>query len=203
MLIRILLVFMISLLSLSTATMAQSTDKTAPHLQEEEERKERRIPSKADKQRYADSKAKLQRNLQRNSISRYNPNMSQRAFSEIMKDAAKDVFVINSYELQFNSNLSMAGSKSLATISLHSSGKKFGEIIFFGMNEIVEAVQAKMGEMKSLEESGRPVKLAYHIDMLPNILAFLKSSNSVAVVLDKTTSQISLSSGKTNMWERR
>lgn len=189
MLIRIFLVFAITFLSVSLDATAQT---------------QKPQPEKQTVDRKAAMKAKLQRNLQRSSTpNRYNPNMAHRAFADMMKDDSKDVFVINGYEVQINSNLSMESGKSLATIHLHSSGKKFGEIVFIGMNQVVETMQEKMSGRSSLEEDGQPVKLAYHIDMMPNILAFLDSNRSVAVVLDKATSQISLSSGKVNMWEKR
>ncbi|MGB1243295.1 MAG: hypothetical protein ACPG49_12280 [Chitinophagales bacterium] len=187
MLSRVFLVFTITLLSLSFGVDAQT----------------KKAPSSSSKfDRNMESKAKLQRNLERNASSRYNPNSSQRAFAEMAKNPNKDASVINGYELQFNSYIAVKGEESLASIVLYASGKEFGKVMFFGLDEAVASVKQKMGERKSLED-GEPVMLAYHIDMLPNILAFLESSHSVAVVLDKSSRQLSLSSGKVNMWDRR
>ena len=160
-------------------------------------------PSSTSKlDRNAAAKAKLQRNLERSASTRYNPHSSQRAFGDAMKDPSKDVFVINGYELQFNSYKPIQGNQPLASISLFASGEKFGEVMFFGGDDAVQMVKQKMGKRETLE-NGEPVMLAYHMDMLPNILTFLESSRSVAVVLDQKTQTLSLSSGQVSMWERR
>lgn len=187
MLTRVFLVFTITFLSFSFGVDAQ-TKQTTPS------------PSKFD--RNMEAKAKLQRNLERNNSARYNPNSSQRAFAEMAKDANREAFVVNGYELQFNSYQPVQGEQPLANITLYATGKEFGEIVFFGVDEMVTQVKQKMGDRESLED-GNPVMLAYHIDMLPNILTFLESSPSIAVVLDKTNRQLSLSSGKVSMWDRR
>ncbi len=190
MLIRVFLVFTITLLSFSFGADAQTKSTTPTE------------PSKID--RNVDTKARLQRNLHRNSTvaSRYNPAMSQKAFSDLMADTNKDVFVVNGYELQFTSNLALEGGQSVASIILYASGEKFGEVMFLGRDEAVESIQERMGKRESLEK-GEPLVIAYHIDMLPNILTFLESSRSVAVVLDKTSKRVSLSTGQVSMWERR
>ncbi|MEZ4886091.1 MAG: hypothetical protein R3E32_15255 [Chitinophagales bacterium] len=193
MLIRFFLVFTITLLSISTGIAQTKSGTSTPEAP----------TSKVEKN--AEIKAKLQRNLDRSSTTtatRYNPNMAQRAFMDMAKDANKNAVIINGYELEFNSSTTLEGSQSVANIVLYASGEKFGDIMFFGRDEMVESVQKRMGDIESLEKS-IPIMLAYHIDMLPNILSFLKSSPSAAVVLDKTTSRVSLSSGKVNMWENR
>lgn len=188
MLIRVLFVCMITLLSFSINVDAQTKPTT---------------PSSTSKfDRNAEAKAKLQRNLERSASTRYNPHSSQMAFGDAMKDPSKDVFVINGYELQFNSYKAIQGKQALTSIVLYASGEKFGEVMFFGTDDVVQMVQQKMGKRENLE-NGEPVMMAYHIDMLPNILAFLESSSSVAVVLDQKTQTLSLSSGKVSMWERR
>ncbi|MFK7905163.1 MAG: hypothetical protein AB8B69_08560 [Chitinophagales bacterium] len=185
MLIRFLLVFTILLMNVSVS-----------------EAQTRPTPDKpASVKNKADMKARLQRNLDRSSTTRYNPAMAQRAFAESMADAGQEVFVINTYELSFNSNLPIMGKRALSVIELFSNGERLGEILFFGADELVEAVYKEMSP-ESIGK-GESIKMAYHIDMLPNILSFLDSSRSAAVVFDKRSEQLKLTSGKVNMWEKR
>ncbi|MGB1241048.1 MAG: hypothetical protein ACPG49_00910 [Chitinophagales bacterium] len=187
MLIRFLLVFTIILMNVS---VSEAQTKTRP------------TPDKpASVQKHADTRARLQRNLNRSSTTRYNPAMDQRAFAESMANPDQEVFVINTYELTFNSNLPAMGKRALSVIELFSNGQKFGEILFFGADGIVEGVQREVNGEGIIK--GGHVKLAYQIEMLPNILAFLDSSRSAAVVFDKNSEQLKLTSGKVNMWEKR
>jgi len=189
MLIRFLLVFTILLMNVS---VSEAQTKTRP------------IPEKpVSVKNKSDMKARLQRNLDRSSTTRYNPAMAQRAFAESLADPNQEVFVINTYELSFNSNLPVMGKRPISMIELYSNGERFGEILFFGVDEIVSAVHKEMSAAKEGFDKGENIKLAYHIDMLPNILAFLDSSRSAAVVFDKRSEQLKLTSGKVNMWEKR